>query len=313
MTSKEIWNVGGITQSRLFVWIKRIDDRITRSGFAFELYDSYPGIVWNGGRQTSQSPQHSLDGFVHEVELLNQSDIGFNFTFSNLLLEEKHLDDPLGNHLLERFHNGQNGAIVGSEVLARYIRETFPRYRLINTLTHYHRDLDDYRQALELYDVLVLPPSLNDRLDWIEELGPERVEILVNETCHRNCPFSREHYRKISEYNLSLGKDLSLGSELEQYCPRHHSARLQALPAAQLAQSLVGTRISPGEVDRFTELGVRRFKLSARNRIGEMHVDIFSDIQAFIFGRMRPNQASDPSHLYTTILALNPSAFQALS
>ena len=63
--------------------------------------------------------------------------------------------------------------------------------------------------------MLVLPPSLNDRLDWIEELGPERVEILVNETCHRNCPFSNEHYNKISQYNLSLGKNPYLESELD--------------------------------------------------------------------------------------------------
>lgn len=311
--SKEIWNVGGITQSRLFLWIKRIDDRITHSGSAFELYDSYPGIVWNGGRQTSKNPQHALDGFVHEVELLNQSDIGFNFTFSNLLLEEKHLDDPLGNHLLERFHNRQNGAIVGSAVLASYIRETFPRYRLIHTLTHYQRDLGYYKRALDLYDVLVLPPSLNDRADWIEELGPERFEILVNETCHRNCPFSNQHYNKISAYNLSLGKDPYLESELDHFCEKHHSERYRAMSVEQLAKAMVGTRLSPGEVDRFTELGVSRFKLSARTMIGEMHVDIFADIKAFIFDRMPANQATDPSHLYTTILALNPAAFQALS
>jgi hypothetical protein len=312
MMSKEIWNVGGITQSRLFLWIKRIDDRIAHSDFDFEIYDSYPGIVWNGGRQTSQSPQHTLDSFVHEVELLNSSGIGFNFTFSNLLLKEEHLADPLGNHLLARFHNGQNGAIVGSPVLAKYIRQTFPRYRLINTLTHYHRDLDYYMGALDLYDILVLPPSLNDRRDYIQELGPDRVEILVNETCHRNCPFSKDHYTKISQYNLSLGQDPDLESELEQYCPRHHRERFQAMSAVELGKNLVGTALAPAEVAKFTELGVSRFKLSARNRIGEMHVDIFADIKAFVFRRIESSEVKDPSHLFTNILALNPTAFEAL-
>ena len=55
-----------------------------------------------------------------------------------------------------------------------------------------------------------------------------------------------------------------------------------------------------------------RFKLSARTRIGEMHVDIFSDLNAFIFDRMERSEAKDPAHLFTHILALDPSAFSAL-
>jgi hypothetical protein len=238
--------------------------------------------------------------------------MGFNFTFSNLLLEEEHLDDTLGNRLLERFHNGQNGAIVGSEVLARYIREMFPGYRLINTLTHYHRDLDYYRRALDVYDVLVLPPALNDRLDFIEELGPERVEILVNETCHRNCPFSKEHYTKISKYNLSLGKNRYLDAELDHFCEKHHRDRFWAMSAEELGNKLAGTRVAPNEVEKFTNLGVRRFKLSARTRIGGLHVNIMNDLDAFVFRRMESSQVRDTSHLFTHLLALDPAKFTAL-
>lgn len=144
MMSKETWNVGGITQSELFLSVKRINDKIIHSDFVFEMYDSYPGTAWNGGRPTSKKPKLTLDDFVHRVEQLNRSGIGFNLTFSNLLLGEEHLDDKLGNHLLERFHNGKNGVIVGSDVLVKYIRKTFPKYRLKNTLTHYRRDLDYY-------------------------------------------------------------------------------------------------------------------------------------------------------------------------
>jgi hypothetical protein len=313
MMSKEIWNVGGITQSGLFLTIKRIDDKIIHSDFAFEMYDSYPGTRWNGGRPTSTEPEHSFGDFVRQVELLNRHGIGFNFTFSNLLLEEEHLDDERGNHLLERFHNGQNGVIVGSEVLARYIRKTFPKHRLINTLTHYRRDLDYYKGALDVYDVFVLPPALNQQFGFIEELGPERVEILVNETCHRNCPFSKEHYTKISEYNLSLGKNPYLEAEVRHFCEKHHSERLWPMSAEELGRELIGTSIAPDEVDRLVELGVNRFKLSARTWIGGMHQDIFSAISAFIFSRMESSEIGDMTHFMTSIIGLNPRAFKALS
>ena len=72
--------------------------------------------------------------------------------------------------------------------------------------------------------------------------------------------------------------------------------------------------IQPGNGSPEEELGSeRRSRPSARNRIGEMHVDIFGDIRAFVFARMDSSKAKDPSHLFTTILALNPTAFKALS
>lgn len=310
--SEQIWNVGGITQSGLFLTIKRIDDKIVHSDFAFEMYDSYPGTRWNGGRPTAAEAGHTFEDFVHQVEMLNRHGIGFNFTFSNLLLKEEHLDDVRGNHLLERFHNGQNGVIAGSDVLARYIRKTYPNYRLINTLTHYRKDLDYYRRALDLYDVVVLPPALNQQLGLIEELGPGRVEILVNETCHRNCPFSKEHYIKISEYNLSLGRNPYLEAEVRGFCEKHHGERLWPMSAEELGKTLVGTSIAPDEVDRLRDLGVSRFKLSARTWIGDAHHDIFADIRAFVFRRMESSEIEDTDHLMTTIIGLSPRAFQAL-
>jgi len=313
MVSKEIWNVGGITQSGLFADIKHINDKMIHSDVVFELYDSYPGTRWNGGRPTSTEPKYAFEDFVHQVELLNSRGIGFNFTFSNLLVEERHLDDERGNHLLERFHNGKNGAIVGSDVLAKYIRNTFPKYRLVNTLTHYRRDLDYYGRALDMYDILVLPPALNDQFGFIKELGPERVEILVNESCHRNCPFSNEHYTKISEYNLSLGKNPYLEAEVRHFCERHHGERLWPMSAEDLGKTLVGTRIAPDEVDTFKELGVNRFKLSARTRIGGTHQDIICDITAFIFNRMESSEVKDIDHLIKSIIHWDVGAFEALS
>lgn len=311
--SKQIWNVGGITQSWLFLSIRHINDKIIHSDFLFELYDSYPGTVWNGGRPTSTEPEYSLADFVRQVDELNRHGIHFNLTFSNLLIEEKHLDDEQGNRLLERFHNGKNGVIVGSDVLAEYIRKTFPKYKLINTLTHYHRDLDYYKRALHLYDVFVLPPVLNHQFGFVKELGPERVEILVNETCHRDCPFSNDHYTKISEHNLSLGKDPYLEAEVDHYCERHHSARLWPMSADELGKALIGVSVAPDEVDRFMELGVTRFKLSARTRIGGIHKDIYSDISAFILNRMESSKVKDVPHFVTNILALNMRGFKALS
>ncbi len=202
---------------------------------------------------------------------------------------------------------------MGSDVLAKYIRKTFPKYKLIHTLTHYRRDRAYYKQALDVYDILVLPPVFNLQFDFIEELGPERVEILVNETCHANCPFSVEHYAKISEYNLSLGKNPYLEAELLHYCQRHHSQRLWPMSAEELRKKLIGTHLAPAEVDRLKDLGVSRFKLRGRTSVGGVHEDIFCDISAFVFDRMPSDEIKDMTHFMSSIIALNPRGFAALN
>ena len=85
------------------------------------------------------------------------------------------------------------------------------------------------------------------------------------------------------------------------------------MSAEELGSKLAGTRVAPDEVAKFPGLGVRRLKLSARTRIGGLHVNILNDLDAFVFKRMEPSQVRDTSHLFTHILALDPSKFKALT
>ena len=67
------------------------------------------------------------------------------------------------------------------------------------------------------------------------------------------------------------------------------------------------------QLPRLRELGVVRFKLSARTRIGGIHQDIFRDIGAFILNRMESSEIADMAHLFTSIINLDVRKFKALS
>src|SRR5690606_26263320 len=112
----------------------------------------------------------------------------------------------------EHCYRPGNGVIVASHVLARYIRENFPDYRLIHSLTHFNKEPAYYYEHADLYDVFVLPPHLNYRQQVLEELlgrlGPDRIEILVNEVCFRECNIRQDHYELISKACLEDDWDL---------------------------------------------------------------------------------------------------------
>lgn len=57
--------------------------------------------------------------------------IPLRFTFSNPMITEEHLDDEFCNFILKTAENGKNGVIVVSPILEKYIRETYPGYKII--------------------------------------------------------------------------------------------------------------------------------------------------------------------------------------
>ncbi len=64
------------------------------------------GVMWSGGRSPEGacfSPSVASNGWTPRVlfEDYNRRDIGVTLTFSNTLLEEKHLSDPSSNYLLD--------------------------------------------------------------------------------------------------------------------------------------------------------------------------------------------------------------------
>ena len=84
-------------------------------------YDSFP-CIWNGGR--IKFGDFSDDEVRNTVLLYNSRGISLRYTFTNCLLEEKHLDDKNGNTILDITRKYQlipNGVNINSPLLMKYI------------------------------------------------------------------------------------------------------------------------------------------------------------------------------------------------
>ena len=266
--SPEHWNIGGAINGFQHVTsAKSALEQLGIEGISFTVYDQHFGMKWAGGRPHSFAAGQTKETFARLVQEYNRRGITFNLVFSNLFIEEKHLGDKRCNWMLERCCREGNGVIVGSHVLARYIRDRFPDYRLIHSLTHFNKDPQYYYDHADLYDVFVLPPHLNYRAkvlqEMIERLGAERLELLVNETCFRECSIRQDHYDLISkaclEDDWDLWEDLTSG-----FCQRAHADRFTRLEEPKDVKRIKNFTLSQDEVRDLKTLGICNFKLANR-------------------------------------------------
>lgn len=264
----EHWNIGGAIGGFPHVTsAKAALDELGVSGVTFTVFDQHFGMKWAGGRPHAFVAGQTKETFARLVEEYNRRGIRFNLVFSNLFVEEQHLGDKRCNWMLERCCRPGNGVIVGSHVLAQHIRRSFPDYRLVHSLTHFNKEPAYYYEHDELYDVFVLPPHLNYRTqvlqELLEKLGTERIELLVNETCFRECNIRQDHYDLISK--ACLEDDWDLWEQLTTgFCQRAHAERFTRLDEPKDVKRIKNFTLSQDEVNNLKALGIQNFKLANR-------------------------------------------------
>lgn len=167
------------------------------------VYGSFPGAVWNGGRvERGICEKDKMEYVVHEF---NRRGIPCRYTFTNPLLEEKHLYDTYCNLCMEIGNNGMNEVLVNSPILEEYIRDRYPGYRLISSTT---RLLDTLQQEEEEqkkdYKLVVLNKNFNNTPELFSLSNKDHYEILVNSYCCDECPESADHYEAVGRAQLNF-------------------------------------------------------------------------------------------------------------
>lgn len=194
----------GMVNHILFDAMKKYPDMF-RDGYKVgSVYGAFPGAIWNGGRNilAGFSPKKEVENIIKSYNSLG---IPVRFTWTNVLLEEKHVYDTYCNMIMRVGNNGMNQVLVNRQVLEDYIRETYPDYKVISSTTKRILSLDRLVDELNKdYHLVVLDYDLNHDEKAIEKILPyaEKIEILVNETCQPHCPNRSNHYREISKYQL---------------------------------------------------------------------------------------------------------------
>lgn len=228
------------------------------------VYGSLPGAIWNGGRNT-------LGGFSSKKEVeeviksYNALGIPVRFTWTNVLLEEKHTYDTYCNMIMRVGDNGFNQVLVNSPALEKYIRETYPGYKVLSSTTKRILSVDRLIEELNKdYFLVVLDYDFNHDDKVTEKLLPyaDRVEILVNETCQPHCPQRVNHYKEISKYQLEF--DTSIRFLCTDPSPEKRTFKGCMKRPAFLSNS---------DVEEYAKKGFKNFKIVGRGEGQEFYLD----------------------------------------
>ncbi|MDE5569047.1 MAG: hypothetical protein K2J47_05285 [Ruminococcus sp.] len=256
------------------------------------VYGTFPPAIWNGGR--FQYGRCSKDFVKQVIKSFNDTGIPLRFTFTNPILEKKHLHDDFCNMIMHYADNGMNEVIVASPLLEDYIRKNYPNYKITSSTCKRITEPDRLSEELENdYHIVVLDYDLNNKFDILEKIPhKEKCEILVNACCNPECGLRSEHYRSIGAEQLAYAEhlkkspdkdfDFSKVSKYKEYFnPAVHECRCMRRSIFEIKN--LSTHITPDDIwEKYVPMGFCQFKIEGRT------IELFNLIEHYMYYMIKP-------------------------
>ena len=274
------WNIGGAFSKYDSIMDFFKKNELFNKYKKITVYDGVENCIWNGGRLHKYTPV--IDSYIEQYYSLGW---GINLTFTNSTID---INDPLGNHLLNKFHKKGNGIILVNETLKNYIRKNFPKYNLIYSITGCgllngypmkNKDLYFYKNKQKEYDMIV-PRCESTFDDKLRELNKDKIEILVSDTCILNCPFFHDHFHQINQNNLKH-KDASskeLNAIGECWIDKKEFKRITSFEKKAMG-SKYPFYLKPSQIKSLVQEGFSTFKIQGREASTD---DFIYDLNRFL-------------------------------
>ena len=138
-----------------------------------------------------------------DIESMYKLGIGYRIPLTNNFVTRAEYETNIC--FLEKYHRAGNSVILVNDDLAKWIHEDFPKYRIEASII---KNIDNSRRldkALEIYDTVVLPTSLNEKIDFLDKIEcKQRITLFAFAGCGINCP-SKICYPSMSKFNKYNG------------------------------------------------------------------------------------------------------------
>ncbi len=234
----------------------------------YHLVHGAPLCVWNSGRVLKHLMREAEEMRAAGLEYERRG-IAIYLTFTNLLLTQEHMKDPLGNALctFASNHNptGRNAVILASDVLREHIRSEFPSLKLVSSILKITAErgkgrLETYERYADQFDEVMVHPDDVFNYPLLEKLqDKERYILLVNEYCIRNCPLRALHYNTLSHTALDL-----LSYDSTDFEAKQNTNGCRSLYTLLTDEKRSVLALNTPEIARLREMGFRHFKLQGR-------------------------------------------------
>jgi hypothetical protein len=263
------WNISGLFVHRRLVHFLVHMMKSLSISHALDSFHGCPEVIWNGGRVNNRVPFYPDS--AKYFKSLNDQGIGVFLTFSNMVLEEKHLSDGDSNRLLDCVDEscGLNGVIVASDLLSDYIRRKKPRLNQIASvvksfLENPEGNIERYREMQKRFDRVVVHTDHIFDLDLLDKLDRSKAEILITEECSHKCPNRQRHQTLISTYNMTRSKEVL--EEIQKMIKTSCAGGAGVLLEKRNVKNARTCFLMHEEVKAIYDMGFRNFKISGRRK-----------------------------------------------
>lgn len=255
------------------------------------VYGVFPPSLWNGGRTQGGICDKNFIRAV--IKNFNERGIPLRFTFTNPMLEKKHLSDDFCNMVMHLADNGMNEVIVVSPLLEDYIRKNYPNYKITSSTCKRITDGEQLWSEVEKdYHIIVIDYDLNHNFDVLEKIpDKKKCELLVNACCNPGCPLRSEHYKSIGTQQIAYAKHVkkypNAPFNSDRFREEHPEViKFEECPCA--GRSLfdiveLKNHISPDEIwNTYIPMGFEQFKLEGRT------AGTFNLIEHYMYYMIKP-------------------------
>ncbi|MCR5728765.1 MAG: U32 family peptidase [Ruminococcus sp.] len=278
------------------------------------VYGTFPPAIWNGGRFASGKCDK---GFIKQViKSFNDIGIPLRFTFTNPVLEKKHVHDEYCNMIMHLADNGMNEVIVASPILEEYIRKTYPNYKITSSTCKRITEPEKlYEEVDKDYHIVVIDYDLNNHFDILEKIpDKQKCELLVNACCNPGCKLRSDHYKMIGAETLAYAEhmkktnsptfDFKLSSKYAEYI-KDEIIECKCMDRSVFQIKNLRTHISPDAIwEKYIPMGFEQFKIEGRT------IELFNLVEHYMYYMIKPECRDEARLLFLTHLK-NENVIQA--
>ena len=260
----------------LVQYMQRHSERFMPNIRPAAFYGSFNNAIWQGGRCMIGMQPSPLE-IETAIQRINDAGVAVRYTYTNNCIEERHLSDTYCNLTMELANNGKNEVLVNSPVLEKYLRKQYPNFKYILSTTACERNIDKINEATKKYDLVVIDYRDNRNLEFLEKIeDKDKIEILVDEVCPKNCAFRKKHYGNIAKVNCLQG------NKQEDFCMTGGKDSNTLRFYTNLERNTDTTLTFDDVYKRYYDIGFRNFKLIGRK------VDALFTFESYMYYLTKP-------------------------
>lgn len=214
---------------------------------------------WSGGRNATIKLQDK-DIIVKVIKELTKRGLTPAFTFSNKIINQEVLENEYCNWLLDVGVENNCQFIIVSDKLFYHIKSRYPEAKCVSSVIQpmalpelakdVQKEIDFYNERLDRYDRVVVRPDFSvDLLEHKDKISDiSRIEVLVNQTCRKNCPGYCYSVISKSE-NINSEINIKIKCAVEMYTREHGSADFCRTQSIMHTEELIRNLMDIGVID----------------------------------------------------------------